>query len=128
MHDARQPARVLLDDGTVEPQLRAQRLVARDVGRVLAEDGLGGVAGQRLRGGEHDDRHQEQRHQAEPQAHEQQLQEGRHVTDPSCGRQTIIGRTDKRLRHAKQIKRYLALLAADARPEKSGTAPVTFGL
>ena len=50
---------VLLGEGLVEPELLTQRLVAGDVGRLLAEDRAGRVAGQSLRSREDDDRDQE---------------------------------------------------------------------
>ena len=70
-----------VDHGPVQAELLAQRLVARHVGRLFAEDRPGGVAGQRLRGDEHDECHQEERQQAERKSYEEELQKRRHI-DP----------------------------------------------
>ena len=64
VQDAPEPVRVLRDHRLVEVQLLAQR--REPLGRgVAAEDGDRRVAGQRLGGGEHQHRDQEQRQQAQ---------------------------------------------------------------
>src|SRR5207248_853585 len=59
-----EPVRVLVDRRVVEVELLAER-GQRFRRRGAAEDGARRVARQRLRGGEHDERHEEQRDEAE---------------------------------------------------------------